>query len=186
MAIKMTIKKTKLTFILAGTLLFSLPMSPAFAHAEHCEIKDTELGDTMKYMKSELRAYVKGFKADDAKKMQKHLNELLMLSDRASQYTPVMITKMQHVDSDKGEMKEMEHGKMDMSAMSNMQGMSIEQDNQKQHNQKKKYAIEIKQLNSLFKALNATKDETEIKAILNKIQAQTKKGHKQFRQNCKK
>jgi len=177
----MTIKKTKLTLLLAGTLLFSLPISQAFAHADHCEIKDTELGDTMKYMKSELRAYVKGFKADDAKKMQKHLNELLMLSDRASQYTPVMITKMQHTDSDKSKMKEMDHAKMDMSAMSNMQGMNVEQDNQKQ-----KYATEIKQLNSLFKALNATKDKTEIKAILNEIQTQTKKGHKQFRQNCKK
>ncbi|MEJ6077571.1 hypothetical protein MT391_03340 [Vibrio sp. 1-Bac 57] len=178
---KTIIKKTKLTFVLAGALLLTLPMSQAFAHAEHCESKDTELGETMKYMKSELRAYVKGFKTDDAKKMQKHLNELLMLSDKASQYMPVMITKMQHADSDKSKMKEMDHAKMDMSVMSNMQGMNVEQ-----HNQKQKYVTEIKQLNSLFNALNATKDETEIKAILNKIQTQTKKGHKQFRQNCKK
>ncbi|GLS90244.1 hypothetical protein GCM10007916_13110 [Psychromonas marina] len=110
----MNINKTKLVLALTGTLFLAMPVSQVFAHEAHCEIKETKLGDTMKYMKSELRAYVKGFKSDDQDKMQKHLNELLKLSKQASQYTPVLITMNQHSDMD---MKEMDHSKMDMKEM---------------------------------------------------------------------
>jgi len=118
----MNIKKTKLAIALTGALFLTLPMSQAFAHEKHCEIKETQLGETMKHMKSELRAYVKGFKKDDTDKMQKHLNELLKLSEKANQYTPVKITQMNHENKkgmdhstmDKKEMAEMDHSKMDM------------------------------------------------------------------------
>lgn len=118
----MNIKKSKLALALTGALFLSLPMSQAFAHEDHCEIKETQLGETMKHIKSELRAYVKGFKKDDAQKMQKHLNELLMLSEKANQYTPVKIAQMSHdnmkgMDHSKMDMKEMDHSKMNMKEM---------------------------------------------------------------------
>jgi hypothetical protein len=120
----MNINKTKLVLALTGSLFLAMPVSQVFAHEAHCEIKETKLGDTMKYMKSELRAYVKGFKSDDQDKMQKHLNELLKLSKQASQYTPVLITMNQHSDMDmegmdhsKMDMKDMDHSKMDMKEM---------------------------------------------------------------------
>jgi len=110
----MNIKKTKLALTLTGALFLALPISQAFAHESHCEIKDTELGDLMKYMKSELRGYVKGFKSNDQEKMQKHLNELLILSEKAHQLMPVTVAQMSHTNMD---MEAMDHGKMDHANM---------------------------------------------------------------------
>lgn len=113
----MNIKKTKLALALTGTLFLTLPMSQAFAHENHCEIKETQLGETMKHMKSELRAYVKGFKKGDADKMQRHLDQLLSLSEKANQYTPAKIAQMNHEDMTDMDMKGMDHSKMDMKGM---------------------------------------------------------------------
>ena len=202
----MNIKKTKLALTLTGALFLALPISQAFAHESHCEIKDTELGDLMKYMKSELRGYVKGFKSNDQEKMQKHLNELLILSEKAHQLMPVTVAQMSHTNMDMEamdhanmdhanmDMKAMDHGKIDhanmdmkamdhadhdMSTMPSMQGMSAEQ-----HHQHLKYMQGMEQLQTLFKGLNETKDATQIKTLLGKIKEHSKKSHQQFRQDC--
>lgn len=113
----MNIKKNKMLFALSTALFLSMPLANVSAHEKHCEIEDTQLGDTMKYMKSELRAYVKGFKKDDAQKMQVHLNELLKLSGQAVEYTPVKIKNMAH---DQSNMAAIEHGNMDGESMPEM------------------------------------------------------------------
>lgn len=158
----MIIKKTKLAFALTSALLFSLPISQAFAHEEHCEIKDSELGDIMKYMKSELRAYNKGFDSEDKEKMQQHVYELLKLSTKARELIPVVITKVDHDDPAKPQ--------------------------QVSAKQKVKYSLyqkEMQQLNDTFKALSATNDKVEIEVLLAKVKQQQKQGHNAFRQNCK-
>ena len=187
----MSIKKTNLVLVLSGALFCSLPMSQAFAHEKHCEIEDTELGDLMKYMKSELRGYTKGFKSDDQEKMQKHLNELIKLSEKAHQLVPVTISKPNHTDSTKVnnvkvnkkgmddskiDMKEMDH---DMATMPSMEGMSLEQ-----HHQHLKYMQGMEELQALLQALNETKNKTKIKTILVNIKEHQKKNHKKFRQDC--
>lgn len=157
-----TIKRNKLALSLAATLFLSLPMSQAFAHEEHCEIKDTELGDMMKYMKSELRAYNKSFNSEDQAEMKEHANELLKLSAKAEQLIPVVIAKASHHDADsKGE-------------------VSVDQ--------KVKYGLyqkEMQDLNATFKALSETNDKVEIEVLLAKVKKQQKQGHNAFRQNCK-
>ena len=158
----MTIKKNKLVLSLAATLFLSLPMSQAFAHEDHCEIKDTELGDIMKYMKSELRAYNKGFNSEDQAEMKEHANELLKLSAKAEQLTPVVISNASHHDAD---------NKGEVSA-----------------DQKVKYSLyqkEMQDLHATFKALSETNDEAEIEILLAKVKKQQKQGHNAFRQNCK-
>lgn len=190
----MNVKKTKLALTLTGVLFLSLPISQVFAHEKHCEIKETQLGDTMKYMKSELRGYVKSFKSGDQQKMQQHLTELLTLSERASQYTPVKIEQLSHHDTQvmdnakmemaviehsKMNMAEMDHSKMDMSVMASMQGMSAEQ-----HHQHMLYIKGMQQLQGLFNKLQKTTDNTQIKTILGKIKTHSKKSHQQFRQDC--
>ena len=156
------IKRNKLALSLAATLFLSLPMSQAFAHEEHCEIKDTELGDMMKYMKSELRAYNKSFNSEDQAEMKEHANELLKLSAKAEQLIPVVIAKASHHDADsKGE-------------------VSVDQ--------KVKYGLyqkEMQDLNATFKALSETNDKVEIEVLLAKVKKQQKQGHNAFRQNCK-
>ncbi|WP_028863064.1 hypothetical protein [Psychromonas aquimarina] len=124
--------KNRILPALSVVLFLSLPVS-AFAHEKHCEIKDTQLGDYMKYMKSELRGYVKGFKGQDQEKMQLHLNELLKLSELAVNETPVKIKMinddksamqgMDHSQMDHGDMQGMEHSQMDHSDMADMKGM---------------------------------------------------------------
>ncbi|PKG38538.1 copper resistance protein CopA [Psychromonas sp. Urea-02u-13] len=124
-------KKTKLALALTGALFLTLPVSQVFAHEKHCDIKETQLGETMKHIKSELRAYVKGFKKDDANKMQKHALELIKLTERAINETPMKIKMMGHegmpnmegMDHSKMEMadmKGMDHSKMDMADMKGM------------------------------------------------------------------
>uniref|UniRef100_UPI0004917BD2 hypothetical protein n=1 Tax=Psychromonas hadalis TaxID=211669 RepID=UPI0004917BD2 len=127
----MNIKKTKLAITLTGVLFLSLPMSQAFAHQDHCEIKETQLGETMKYIKSELRAYVKGFKKGDRQKMQKHLDELLKLSVMANKHTPakIMMMKpdgMKNRASD--DMSAMDHSSMKADDMSAMDHSSMKAD----------------------------------------------------------
>ncbi|WP_372880592.1 hypothetical protein [Psychromonas sp.] len=113
----MNIKKSKIVLALGGLIFLAAPLGSAFAHEQHCEIEDTQLGNTMKYIKSELRAYVKGFKNDDPQKMQQHLNELIKLSSIAAEQTPVKIKKMHDHDMP---MAEMDHSQMDMSGMAEM------------------------------------------------------------------
>ena len=269
----MTIKKIQRALILTSTLFLSLTMSQAFAKDGHCDIKETQLAGTMKHIKSELRAYVNEFKKGDQQMMQKHLNELLKLSEEAYQYTPQKIAEMHHGDMkmdhskmdmktmpamdhskmDHGDMKmdhskmdmksmpamdhsamnhgdmkmdhskmdmksmpamdhskmdhgdmKMDHSKMDMksmpamdhskmnhgdmkmdsathdmSTMPSMEGMTPEQ-----HHQHMKYMQGMTKLQHLFNALNKTKDDAEIKAILGKIKHHSKKSHQQFRQEC--
>ena len=158
----MTVKRNKLALSLAATLFLSLPMGQAFAHEEHCEIKDTELGDMMKYMKSELRAYNKSFNSEDQAEMKEHANELLKLSAKAEQLIPVVISKASHHDA---------NSKGEVSA-----------------DQKVKFALyqkEMQDLNATFKALSETNDKVEIEALLAKVKQQQKQGHNAFRQNCK-
>ena len=114
----MNIKKTKLALALTGALFLTLPMSQAFAHEKHCDIKETQLGESMKHMKSELRAYVKGFKKDDTEKMQRHASELIKLTDVAINETPMKINMMEHEGMPN--MEDMDHSKMDMSEMKDM------------------------------------------------------------------
>ncbi|MCG6201692.1 copper resistance protein CopA [Psychromonas antarctica] len=203
----MKIKKSKIALLLGSLLLLSMPLSSAYAHEDHCEIEDTQLGNMMKSMKSELRGYVKSFKADDPQKMQQHINELLTLNVMAAKQTPV---KIKHMDSDgemdhskismddmdhsemgMGNMSDMDHSKMnqgamkmdsgshDMSAMPSMKGMSAEQ-----HHQHMQYMQAMTGLNDLFKQLAATQNKTDIKTILNKIKEHIRKSHRQFRQDC--
>jgi len=157
----MIIKKTKLAIALVSALVFSLPMSQAFAHEDHCDIEDTELGDTMKYMKSELRAYNKAFDSEDQEGMQEHINELLKLSERGSQFIPTLIAKDNHAEK-------------------------VEDLTAEQKTQFTEYQTAMQNINATFKAISETTDETEIQALLNKVKSQNKEGHKKFRLNCKK
>lgn len=179
----MNIKKTKIALALSGLMFLAAPLPSAFAHDKHCEIKDTPLGDTMKYMKSELRGYVKGVKGDDPQKMQQHLNGLLKLIAVAAEQTPVKIKNMQAMDHGDMESKAMEHSDMKMDSaehdMSKMPGMSNEQ-----HHLHMQYMQDITELQELFKALNTVQNKAEIKDILGKIKQHIKKNHQQFRQDC--
>lgn len=118
----MNIKKTKIVLTLSSLIFLAIPLSSAFAHEKHCEIKETQLGETMKYMKSELRAYVKGFKSDDSQKMQQHLNELLKLSAMAAEQTPVKIKNINaaSMDHQQMDMSAIDHGDMDIKDMPTM------------------------------------------------------------------
>lgn len=157
----MTLKKTKLALALTATLVFSLPMSQAFAHEDHCDIEDTELGDTMKYMKSELRAYNKGFDSEDQAEMKEHAGELVKLSERAKLLIPTLISKDNHAEK-------------------------IEDLTAEQKEEFTKYQEEMSKLHVTLVALSSATDEAEIEALLTKIKEHTKTGHKQFRLNCKK
>jgi DNA-directed RNA polymerase subunit F len=204
----MNFKRNKIALVLGAFVFLATPLASASGsgsgsdhdHDKHCEIEDTQLSDTMKYMKSELRAYVKGFKKDDSEKMQKHLNELLKLSTLAADQTPVKIKNMASMDHSKMDMKnmpEMDHSKMDMndmagmdhgdinsadhdmSTMPSMAGMSAEQ-----HHQHMMYMQGITELNDLFKQLAKTQDKDEIKMILGQVKEHSKKSHQLYRQDC--
>lgn len=210
----MKTKKTKLAVILSASLFLFTPFSTVSAHSEHCEIKETELGETMKHMKSELRAYVKGFKAEDPDKMQRHLNELLQLSEKANKLTPVTIMQMGHDDSSEmdhsamvamsemdhsqmihgvtADMTEMDHSKMGHGEMTDMDSQDHDMSkmpsmagmSNEQHHQHMKYMQGMTELQGLFKQLNTTKERTEIKKILGAVKQHSKKSHHSFRQNC--
>ena len=145
----MNIKKSKIVLALGGLLFLSAPLSSAFACENHTEMQEMQQGDTMKSIKSELRGYVKGFKADDSQKMQQHLNELLQLSEKATKEIPekiaamdvgnemdhsqmnhadMMMPEMDHSQMDHGDMtmpemdhSQMDHGEMAMSEMDHSQ-----------------------------------------------------------------
>ncbi|MEI6896733.1 MAG: copper resistance protein CopA [Psychromonas sp.] len=207
----MNIKKTKIALALTGALFLSLPISQAFAHEHHCEIEETQLSEIMKHMKSELKGYVKGVKSEDQEKMQKHLNSLLTLSEKATQYVPVVIENIDEMDHAKMDMSKMDHAKMDMSKMdhakmdmsamdhsqmdhSMMDMSSIDHDmstmptmkgmSAEQHHQHMLYIQSMEQLQDLFNVLNKSKDQEVIKTTLGKIKEHIKKSHKQFRQDC--
>ena len=153
--------KNKLALTLLGALLFTQPTSLVFAHAEHCGIKETTLGDTMKYIKSELRAYNKGFKADDQAEMQAHINELIKLSEKSETLIPVVIDNM-------------EQGHVEASS-------DLSEAQQKQYAQ---YQAQMRELNNTFKKIKVSSDANEINTLLETVKQQQKEGHKSFRQNC--
>jgi hypothetical protein len=184
----MNIKKSKIALTLSGLLFLSVPFSSAFADENHCE-----MSETMMSMKNELRGYVKGFKGDDTNKMHQHMNELLLLSEKATNEIPESISAMPEMDHSKMDMKdmpEMDHSKMDhgdmnmeisdhnMATMPTMEGMTNEQ-----HHQHMMYMQGLTGLNDLFKQLAETEDKEEVKVILGKVKAHSKK-NKLFSKDC--
>ncbi|MEJ6080639.1 hypothetical protein MT391_19225 [Vibrio sp. 1-Bac 57] len=241
----MNIKKSKIALTLSGLLFLSVPFSSAFADEDHCE-----MSATMMSMKSELVGYVKGFKGDDTNKMHQHMNELLMLSEKATDEIPANINAMPEMDHSKMAMKdmpamdhskmdmkdmpemdhskmdhskmdmkdmsamdhskmdmkdmpamdhskmdmkdmpEMDHSKMDhgdmnmnsadhdMASMPTMEGMTNEQ-----HHQHMMHMQSMTGLNDLFKQLDETEDKEEIKVLLGKVKAHSKK-NKLFSKDC--
>ena len=136
-------------------------------------MQEMQQGDTMKSIKSELRGYVKGFKADDSQKIQQHLNELLQLSEKAMKEIPEKIAamdvgnEMDHSQMDHSDMGCVGH---DMSAMPSMEGMSPAQ-----HHQHMIYMQGTAKLHESFEELAKTQDKLEIKAILGEIKEHIKK-----------
>jgi len=154
--------KRNLAFTLLSALLFTQSTSLVFAHADHCGIKETTLGDTMKHIKSELRAYNKGFKADDKAEMQEHINELIMLSGKAKALLPVVIENING-----------EHSEVSSELTA------------QQKQQYGQYQQQITEMTNTFKKIQASSDSDEISSLLEIVNQQKKQGHKSFRQNCK-
>jgi len=220
----MNIKKSKIALTLSGLLFLSVPFSSVFADEKHCE-----MSATMMSMKSELVGYVKGFKGDDTNKMHQHMNELLLLSEKATDEIPANIKgmdhskmdmkdmpamdhskmdmkdmpamdhskmdmkdmpEMDHSEMDMKDMPEMDHSKMDhgdmnmdsadhdMASMPTMEGMTNEQ-----HHQHMMHMQSMTGLNDLFKQLDETEDKEEIKVLLGKVKAHSKK-NKLFSKDC--
>jgi hypothetical protein len=197
----MNIKKSKIALTLSGLLFLSVPFSSVFADESHCE-----MSATMMSMKNELRGYVKGFKGDDTNKMHQHMSELLLLSEKATNEIPANISampamdhskmdtkdmpEMDHSKMDMKDMPEMDHSKMDhgdmnmessdhdMATMPTMEGMTSEQ-----HHQHMMYMQGMTGLNDLFKQLAETEDKEEVKDILGKVKAHSKK-NKLFSKDC--
>jgi len=157
----MTLKKNKLAFSLLTALFFSLPISQTFAHEHHCDIKETELGNTMKYIKSELRAYNKGFDAEDKAEMKEHAGELVKLTAKAETLIPASIAITNHAEK-------------------------VEDLTAEQKAKFVQYQEKMSELNATFIALSETTDETEIETLLGQVKEHTKTGHQQFRLDCKK
>ena len=122
----MNMKQTKIALALGGLLFLSAPLSSAFADEKHNENKEMQMGNTMQYIKNELRGYVEGVKGDDAQMMQQHLDQLLKLSamsamdhsnmdhaDMASDAMPAM----DHADMASDAMPAMDHANMDHAGM---------------------------------------------------------------------
>lgn len=148
----MNIQRSSISLALVGALFLAMPMSNAFAKKDKCEIEDTPLSEHMEHMKSELRAYVKAFKSDNNEKMQQHLNELLMLNEKAAKETPVKIKNMAHeematISSEKLDaesmpakgneksMPEISGEKLDAEAVSKMDNSTISSDDMKEMEQ---------------------------------------------------
>lgn len=157
-------KKTKIALALGGLIFLAAPLSSVFATEKHHEMQEMQMGDSMQYIKNELRGYVDGVKSNDTQKMQQHLNELLKLSE---------LPAMDHSNMDHSEMN-MNSGEHDMSAMPSMEGMSPAQ------HQHMMYMQGIAGLNDLFKQLAKTQDKTEIKLILGKIKEHIKNNRQLF------
>jgi len=169
----MHIKKSKIALALGALLFLSVPLSSAFADQKHNVIKQTQMGGTMQFIKSELRGYVKGVRSGDAQKMQQHLNKLLTLSAMTTEQIPVYMRNMQGMGHSTMTNGDMEIESADYN-MSTMESMSPAQ------NLHMIYMQGIAGLNDLFKQLDKTQDQTEIKFILNKIKAQLKNNQQLF------
>lgn len=115
----MNIKKSKIALALGVSIFLAMPLSSALADQKHNDVKVVHMGDTMQFIKSELRGYVKGVRSDDAQKMQQHLNKLLTLSAMPANQTSEKIKNMPAtiMDHEKMGMSEMEHANMDQDAM---------------------------------------------------------------------
>ncbi|MFT7053224.1 MAG: hypothetical protein ACJAU1_000777 [Psychromonas sp.] len=132
-ATQMNIKKRKIGLALGGVLFLSVPLSSAFADQKHNEIKQTQRGGPMQYIKSELRGYVQGVKSNDAQKMQQHLNELLTLTAMTAEQAPVEIKKMPAagMNHEKMGMSEMEHANMDSKEIAAIDSSNMANDDMK-------------------------------------------------------
>jgi len=119
----MNIKKSKIVLALGALLFLSVPLSSAFADQKHNENKEMPMGDTMQFIKNELRGYVQGVKGDDEQKMQQHLDKLLTLSAVPADQTPVKVKKLpaamghEQMNHEQMGMSEMEHANMDQGDM---------------------------------------------------------------------
>ncbi len=185
----------KITLVLALTGAVSLP---AMAHSEHC--KDTELGNIMKTMKTDLKLYVEAFKADDKGAMQAQAAKLLTSARQAKNEVPLKLQQDPHgnmadmshamdnmpaMDHDMGNMKGMPAMKHDMAAMDhrkmgNMAGMDHQT-----HMQHMAYTQGIEKLSNLFEQLQTATDRAMIKATLGQIKQHSKTSHREFRLDCK-
>ncbi|MFT6926647.1 MAG: hypothetical protein ACJAZP_002266 [Psychromonas sp.] len=180
----MNIKKSKIALALGALLFLSAPLSSAFADQKHNDVEMAEMGDTMAFIKSELRGYVQGVKSDDAQRMQQHLNKLLSLSAMpANQPAASMgheqmgMSEVEHANMEQDDMamdhSGMSNGDMEIDSadhdISTMEGMSSAE------HQHMLYMQGITGLNDLFKQLDKAQDKTEIKFILGEIKAQLKK-----------
>ncbi|PKH02100.1 hypothetical protein CXF72_13365 [Psychromonas sp. MB-3u-54] len=200
----MNIKKSKIALALGALLFLSVPLSSALADQNHNDVKVAQRGDTMEFIKSELRGYVKGVKSDDAQKMQQHLNKLLTLSTMPANQTADKMNNMPaaSMGHEQMGMSEMEHANMGQDDMgmdhSNMTDSDMAMDHSNMADSDMKmdgashdmstmegmspaqhqhmlYMQGIAGLNDLFKQLEKAQDKTEIKFILGKVKAQLKK-----------
>jgi hypothetical protein len=207
----MNIKKSKIALTLSGLLFLSVPLSSAFAAENHCEmsatmmsmkselvgyvkgVKDDDTNKMHQHMnellllseksKSEIPANIKGM---DHSKMD-------MKDMPAMDHSKMDMKDMPAMDHSKMDMKDMpsmDHSKMDhgdmnmdsaghdMASMPTMEGMTNEQ-----HHQHMMHMQSMTGLNDLFKQLNETKDKEEIKLLLGKVKAHSKK-NKLFSKDC--
>jgi hypothetical protein len=119
----MNIKKSKIALALGVSIFLAMPLSSALADQKHNDVKVVHMGDTMQFIKSELRSYVKGVRSDDAQKMQQHLNKLLTLSAMSANQSAASMgheqmgmsaiehANMDHANMAAGDMK-MDHSNM--------------------------------------------------------------------------
>ncbi|ABM03192.1 hypothetical protein Ping_1371 [Psychromonas ingrahamii 37] len=107
----MNIKKSKIALALGVSIFLAMPLSSALADQKYNDVKVVHMGDTMQFIKSELRGYVKGVRSDDAQKMQQHLNKLLTLSAMSANQSAASM------DHEQMGMSEMEHANMDQDDM---------------------------------------------------------------------
>jgi hypothetical protein len=201
----MNIKKSKVALALGASVFLAMPLSSALADQKHNDVKVVHMGDTMGFIKSELRGYVKGVRSDDGQKMQQHLNKLLTLSAMPVNQTVDMPAAM--MDHEQMGMSEMEHANMgqddmaidhsnmtddemamdhsnmtddDMKMDSASHDMSTMESMSPAQHQHMLYMQGIARLNDLFKQLDKAQGKTEIKLILGEIKVQLKKNQQLF------
>ena len=197
----MNIKKSKMALALSGLLFLSVPVASVLADQKHTDMKMMQQSETgtMKSIESELRGYVKAFKADNSQKMQQHIKKLLQLNEKASTEIPAKIYSMHpggemdhsQMDHSKMDMAEMDHSQMDQSKMDmaemdhsqmnhgdmnmnsadhDMSAMpSMEGMSSAQHHQHMIYMQGTEKLQAAFEQLANTQDKSAIKAILGEV-----------------
>ncbi|GAB1620343.1 hypothetical protein AAOGI_03930 [Agarivorans albus] len=177
----------KLASIFVASIL-TLVSVTANAHSEHC--KDTKLGLVMEDMKSELKAYVDAFKADDKTAMQQHAAQLIINAKEAKQLIPLKLQDSEHHmaehDDHMAEManvdhSDMNHSSMDHSNMPDMEGMD-----HNTHMAHMSYMKGMDELLVLFGQLQQVEDKKLVKNTLIEVKKHSKRSHKEFRMSCDK